>query len=44
MKRELSDSVRTFSSVTGFVKLGHPVPDSNFASESNRGVPQQTQL
>jgi len=36
--------VRTFSSVTGFVKLGQPVPESNFASESKRGAPQQAHL
>src|SRR4051812_27069019 len=44
MKRLVSDSVRTFSFETGPVKLGHPVPESNFASESKSGVPQQTHL
>ena len=44
MNRLLSDSVRTFSSFTGVVKLGHPVPESNFASDSKSGVPQQTQV
>src|SRR5207249_7369741 len=38
-----SCSVRTFSLEIGAVKLGQPVPESNFVSELNRGVPQQTQ-
>jgi hypothetical protein len=44
MNRLVSDSVRTFSAATGSVKLGQPVPESNFASESNSGSPQQTQV
>src|SRR5450759_5147980 len=44
MNRLLSDSVRTFSPATGSVKLGQPLPESNLASESKRGVPQQTQV
>ena len=28
-------------SLTGIVKLGHPVPDSNFSVESNNSVSQQ---
>ncbi len=39
MNRLVSDSVRTFSAATGLVKLGQPVPESNFASESNSGSP-----
>ena len=31
-------------SLIGCVKLGHPVPDSNFIEESKSGVLQQTQL
>jgi hypothetical protein len=27
---------------TGWKKLGHPVPDSNFVSELNSGVAQTT--
>src|ERR1700681_4653766 len=44
MKSVRSDSVRTFSSATGSEKLGQPVPESNFASKSNSGVPQHTHL
>jgi hypothetical protein len=43
MKRLLSASVFTFSSLIGDQKLGQPVPDSNFVSELKSGVPQQTQ-
>ena len=38
----LSPWVRTFSLATGWKKLGQPVPESNLASEVNRGSPQQT--
>jgi hypothetical protein len=31
-------------SFMGWVKLGHPVPDSNFIVESNSGALQHTQL
>ena len=34
----------TFSFAIGAVKLGHPVPDENFALESNSAVPQPTHL
>ena len=37
-----SVSVSTFSLAMGFQKLGQPVPDSNFVSESKRSFPQQT--
>jgi hypothetical protein len=37
----VSRSVRTFSSAMGAQKLGHPVPDSNFVSESNSAFSQQ---
>jgi len=43
MPNRLSSSVRRFRSDTAFVKLGQPVPDSNFVSEEKRWLPQQTQ-
>src|SRR5262245_27070413 len=43
MNSELSASSRTFPPLMGAQNDGHPVPDSNFVSESNSGVPQQTQ-
>ena len=30
--------------ITGWKKLGQPVPDSNFALEANNGRSQQTQM
>src|SRR5690606_18846032 len=35
--------VVTFSSATGWKKLGHPVPLSNLLALENNGSPQQTQ-
>src|SRR5271168_5414177 len=35
-------SVATLSANSGCEKLGHPVPESNFASELKSGVPQHT--
>ena len=43
MKRPLSGRSSTASATAGSVKLGHPVPDSNFASEPNRAAPQPAQ-
>src|SRR6516162_8440489 len=37
-----SARVTIFSGAIGFQKLGHPVPESNLASELNSAVPQQT--
>ena len=34
----------TASATAGSVKLGQPVPESNFASEANSGAPQPAQL
>jgi len=42
MKYDVSSAVLIFSGAMGAEKLGHPVPDSNFASDRNRAVPQQT--
>jgi hypothetical protein len=39
-----SVSVTTFSFATGWKKLGHPVPESNLASEANSGSLQQMQV
>ena len=33
----------TFSDAIGAQKLGQPVPESNFVSELNNALPQQTQ-
>ena len=38
-----SSSVSTASLAKGAEKLGQPVPDSNFVSESNSSLPQHTQ-
>jgi len=43
MPKERSSAVSTLPSKTGAKKLGHPVPESNFASEEKRGRPQPTQ-
>src|ERR1019366_3598517 len=42
MKRLESVSVSTLSGVAGLVKLGQPVPESNFSSESKSAFSQQT--
>src|SRR5215469_13101401 len=42
IKSELSSCNSTFSLFTGSSKLGHPVPDSNLASDENSGAPQAT--
>src|ERR1700675_2523468 len=39
IKRLLSVSVLTLASDAGAKKLGHPVPESNFASESKSVLP-----
>ena len=41
---EISVWVRMLWEDTGALKLGQPVPESNFAVESNRSVPQQAQV
>src|ERR1700757_4182857 len=41
--KEVSRSVRTFSSAIGAQKLGQPVPDSNLVSELNKALSQQMQ-
>lgn len=38
-----SDSSSTLPGASGAVKLGHPVPDSNFFFDSNSGCPQAAQ-
>src|SRR5262249_55002982 len=43
MKSDRSVSVLMFSGAIGCQKLGHPVPESNLASDENRALPQQTQ-
>lgn len=43
MPNEVSFSYLITLSFTDSVKLGQPVPDSNFCPESKRGVPQQRQ-
>jgi len=42
MKKLLSASDFTLFWDMGAVKLGHPVPESNLASELKRMLPQQT--
>ena len=42
MKKPRSSSVSTLRSSRGSQKLGQPVPESNFSSDRNSGVPQQT--
>ena len=42
MACEESVTVRMLSDDTGSEKLGQPVPESNFLSDKNRSVPQQT--
>jgi len=37
-----SSFVRTLAGTRGFVKLGHPVPDSNLSSELKSGSPETT--
>ncbi len=44
MKKERSSVVPTAAWSTGWKKLGQPVPESNFASESNSSLPQQMQV
>jgi hypothetical protein len=39
----MSSSVPTASGAAGCQKLGHPVPESNFSLDLNKGSPQQTQ-
>src|SRR5580693_4942680 len=43
MNRLLSGRSSTVSATAGSVKLGQPVPDSNFVSELNRSLPQPAQ-
>src|SRR3954465_7571955 len=43
MKCERSSRVSTASENIGSVKLGHPVPDSNFVSELNSALPHPPQ-
>jgi hypothetical protein len=43
MNQLRSAFLATLPSVSGCQKLGQPVPESNFAAESNSGWPQQTQ-
>ncbi len=43
MKKLLSGRSSTASAIAGSVKLGQPVPDSNFASELNSVAPQPAQ-
>src|SRR4051794_11665312 len=38
-----SSSVMTLSATAGDVKLGHPVPESNFVSDANRAAPHAAQ-
>jgi hypothetical protein len=40
----LSTSLSIRSAASGWLKLGQPVPESNFVAELNRKVPQQTQV
>jgi len=40
---ETSSPSRSFSFATGWENEGQPVPDSNFASDANKDVPQLTQ-
>src|SRR3989442_1484260 len=40
MNKERSVFWWMFSGSSGFVKLGHPVPDSNLSSELNSGSPE----
>src|SRR6266487_6626852 len=42
IKSELSSCSSMFSLFTGSSKLGHPVPESNLASDENNGAPQAT--
>src|SRR2546426_10211947 len=42
MKSERSVRVWMFTGSSGFVKLGHPVPDSNLSSEEKSGSPDTT--
>src|SRR5690348_16920496 len=44
MKKLRSSSVSTLFGSAGCQKLGQPVPDSYFVSESNSGAPQHTQV
>jgi hypothetical protein len=43
MKRLLSERSSTASATAGSLKLGQPVPESNFASEANSALPQAAQ-
>src|SRR2546422_10062957 len=42
MKSERSVRLWMFAASSGFVKLGHPVPDSNLSSEEKSGSPDTT--
>src|SRR5256885_2177367 len=44
MDNDLSSLYSIEPSVVGLKKLGHPHPESNLLSDSNKGVPQQTQV
>jgi hypothetical protein len=44
MKKLSSNCSLIFSSLIGVQKLGHPVPESNFASDLNKSFSQQTHL
>ena len=41
---DVSEIYSIFSSLTGFQKLGHPEPESNFASDRNNSSPQHEHL
>src|SRR6267143_504855 len=43
IRRLRSDFSSTFSFSAGDQKLGHPVPESNFVSDENRGAPHPAQ-
>ena len=42
MNSERSVFVFTFAGSSGFVKLGHPVPESNLSRELKSGSPETT--
>jgi hypothetical protein len=43
MPQDLSSRISTASAIFGSVKLGQPVPESNFVPESNSSAPQPAQ-
>ena len=44
MPNEVSSSVSTLLPGMGSVKLGQPVPESNFVSDAKSGAPQPMQV